>query len=55
MKSIKEYIPQKSTLQLCGDCGEIREGDGRLQAGLKCSQCAYSGGETTDEETHQNE
>ena len=27
----------------CGECGEIRFDDARVEGGLKCSQCAYGG------------
>ena len=28
---------------ICGECGEVRKGDARVEEGMKCGQCAYAG------------
>lgn len=28
---------------ICGECGEVRQGDARVEEGMKCGQCAYAG------------
>ena len=28
-------------LMVCGECGEVKEDDARVQAGMKCGACAY--------------
>ena len=30
---------------VCGECGEYRPDDGRVEAGMKCGHCAYAGAE----------
>ena len=27
---------------ICGECGEVRDGDARVTAGMKCGPCAYA-------------
>tara|TARA_R100000315_G_C5221318_1_gene133100 strand:+ start:638 stop:1093 length:456 start_codon:yes stop_codon:yes gene_type:complete len=28
---------------ICGECGEVRQGDARVEGGMKCGWCAYAG------------
>ena len=28
---------------ICGECGEVRRGDARVEGGMKCGWCAYAG------------
>ena len=32
-----------SEYPICGECGEVRKGDARVEEGMKCGQCAYAG------------
>ena len=32
-----------SKYPICGECGEVRKGDARVEEGMKCGQCAYAG------------
>ena len=38
-EEIREIILKQDGI--CPECGEIREDDGRVKAGMKCSYCAY--------------
>jgi len=37
-------LTQMALRYLCGECDEIRVGDERVIAGMKCGHCAYGGG-----------
>lgn len=40
----KEIIAEwQKELLICGECGEMRPGDERVLAGMKCAMCAYGG------------
>lgn len=38
---VPTYIRKRDEKWRCGECGEIREGDDRVAAGMKCGHCAY--------------
>ena len=37
------FSDEEDTEWLCGECGEVRYEDARVEAGLKCGHCAYDG------------
>jgi hypothetical protein len=37
----KTFICPDCEKWLCGECGEVRKGDDRVEAGMKCYHCAY--------------
>jgi hypothetical protein len=40
-KGMKKVNVKEMKKWYCGECGEIREGDDRVLAGMKCYHCAY--------------
>ena len=40
-KGMKKVNVKEMSKWICPECGEIREGDERVLAGLKCGHCAY--------------
>jgi len=41
-KGIKKVNIKEMSKWFCGECGELRVGDARVEAGMKCSNCSYN-------------
>ena len=40
-KGLKKVNVKELSKWYCGECGEIREDDPRVEAGMKCGRCSY--------------
>jgi len=48
-KELDEELEDKWT---CNECGELKVDDARVEGGMKCGECAYSGGEMVEAEEY---